>query len=221
MFIPGVSEVKALTDPWTKGSFQLKQKWSQGNFSHLVVLVLWLRHLCPGGQFCRSITKKYCTSYFAQTWWQQLVVGGTVVKNLPASAGDVRDLGLIHGLGRSSGVWSSNPLSGGSDGKKSAFKAGHLGLIPGSGKSPGEGNGNPASILDWEIPWTEEPGLLQSLGSQSWTRLSTHTCKYTAENFSSPDPRNNQVNSLRATFQKHRIPTSPQMNKIIAKSIMS
>ena len=28
-------------------------------------------------------------------------------------------------------------------------------------------------ILAWEIPWTEEPGGLQSMGSQkSWTRLS-------------------------------------------------
>ena len=25
----------------------------------------------------------------------------------------------------------------------------------------------PSSILAWEIPWTEEPGGLQSLGSQS------------------------------------------------------
>ena len=27
-------------------------------------------------------------------------------------------------------------------------------------------------ILAWEIPWKEEPGGLQSVGSQSWTRLS-------------------------------------------------
>ena len=27
-------------------------------------------------------------------------------------------------------------------------------------------------ILAWEIPWTEEPGRLQSMGSQSGTRLS-------------------------------------------------
>ena len=26
-----------------------------------------------------------------------------------------------------------------------------------------------SSILAWEIPWTEEPGRLQSMGSQSWT----------------------------------------------------
>ena len=29
-----------------------------------------------------------------------------------------------------------------------------------------------SSILAWEIPWTEEPGRLQSMGSQkSWTQL--------------------------------------------------
>ena len=26
-----------------------------------------------------------------------------------------------------------------------------------------------SSILAWEIPWTEKPGRLQSMGSQSWT----------------------------------------------------
>ena len=31
-----------------------------------------------------------------------------------------------------------------------------------------------SSILAWEIPWTEEPGMLQSVGSQkSWTFLAT------------------------------------------------
>ena len=35
----------------------------------------------------------------------------------------------------------------------------------------------PSSILVWRIPWTEEPGGLQSMGSQLDTneRLSTHT----------------------------------------------
>ena len=32
-----------------------------------------------------------------------------------------------------------------------------------------------SSFLAWEIPWTEEPGGLQALGSQSRTQLSTHT----------------------------------------------
>ena len=29
-----------------------------------------------------------------------------------------------------------------------------------------------SSILAWKIPWTEEPGRLQTTGSQSWTQLS-------------------------------------------------
>ena len=62
--------------------------------------------------------------------------GGSVVKNLPANAGD---MGLILGLGR----------------------------------SRGEGNGYPLQcILAWDVPWTEEPGGLQFMGSQkSLTRL--------------------------------------------------
>ena len=36
--------------------------------------------------------------------------GGTVVKNLPASAGDTGDAGLTPGSGRSLGVGNGNPL---------------------------------------------------------------------------------------------------------------
>ena len=43
-------------------------------------------------------------------------------------------------------------------------KAGDMGLILGLGRFPGEGNGYLSSILAWEIPWTEEPGRLQSMG---------------------------------------------------------
>ena len=32
-----------------------------------------------------------------------------------------------------------------------------------------------SSILAWRIPRTEEPGRLQSMGSQSWTQLSDFT----------------------------------------------
>ena len=56
--------------------------------------------------------------------------------------------------------------AGGSDGKASACNVGDLSLIPGLGRSPGEGNGNSPSILAWRIPWTEELGRLQSMGSQ-------------------------------------------------------
>ena len=37
-------------------------------------------------------------------------LGGAVVKNPPANAGDARDVGLIPGSGKSSGVGNGNPL---------------------------------------------------------------------------------------------------------------
>ena len=58
--------------------------------------------------------------------------GGAKVKNPPANAGDIRDVGLIPGLGR----------------------------------SLEKGMATHSSILVWRIPWTEEPGGLQSMGSQ-------------------------------------------------------
>jgi len=62
-------------------------------------------------------------------WASQVVL---VVKNLPAYAGDIRDVGSI----------------------------------PGPGRSPGERHDNLSSILVWRIPQREEPGGLQSMGSQ-------------------------------------------------------
>ena len=38
--------------------------------------------------------------------------------------------------------------------------------VPGLGRSPGEGNSNPLQYSCLENPWTEEPGGLQSMGSQ-------------------------------------------------------
>ena len=41
---------------------------------------------------------------------------------------------------------------------------GDMGSIPGSGRFPGEGNDNPLQHSCWQIPRTEEPGGLQSMG---------------------------------------------------------
>ena len=41
-----------------------------------------------------------------------------------------------------------------------------MGSIPGLGRSSGGGNGTHSSVLAWRIPWTEEPGGLQSMGLQ-------------------------------------------------------
>ena len=68
------------------------------------------------------------------------------VKNLPANAGDVRNMGLIPRLGR----------------------------------SPGGRHGNPLQYPCLKIPWTDEPGSLQSIGSKEsdeWSDLAcTHIC---------------------------------------------
>ena len=55
-----------------------------------------------------------------------------VVRNLPANAGDIRDVVSV----------------------------------PRSGRCPRGGHGNPLSILAWRVPWTEEPGELQTIELQ-------------------------------------------------------
>ena len=51
-----------------------------------------------------------------------------------------------------------------SDGKVSAYNAGHPGLIPGLGRFPGEKEmANHSSILAWKIQWTEECGWLHTV----------------------------------------------------------
>ena len=45
---------------------------------------------------------------------------------------------------------------GGYEGRDSLYRAGHL----------EKGMAAHSSILAWRIPWTEEPGRLQSMGSQ-------------------------------------------------------
>ena len=47
-----------------------------------------------------------------------------------------------------------------------AGATGDTGSIPGSGRSPGEGNGNSLQYSCLENPTAEEPGGLQSMGSQ-------------------------------------------------------
>ena len=57
-------------------------------------------------------------------------------------------------------------LSGGSHGKESACNAGDLGSIPGQEDPLEKEMVTHSSIHAWKIPWTEEPGGLQSMGSQ-------------------------------------------------------
>ena len=61
----------------------------------------------------------------------------------------------------------SRGFPGASDGKKkSACNAGDLGSSLGWEDPLEKGMSIHSSILAWRIPWTEEPGGLQSMGSQ-------------------------------------------------------
>ena len=55
---------------------------------------------------------------------------------------------------------------GGSAVKNLPADAGHVGWIPGLERSPEKEMATYSSILAWRIPWTEEPGGLQSIGLQ-------------------------------------------------------
>ena len=69
-------------------------------------------------------------------------------------------------------IWVRLGFPGGSDGIDSAFNAGDMSSIPGWGRREGKGiekgMATHSSILAWRIPWTEEPGGLQSMG---WQRV--------------------------------------------------
>ena len=75
-------------------------------------------------------------------------------------------------------------FQGGAGGKESTHNAGDVrdtGSIPASEDPLEEGMATDSNILARRIPWTEEPGRLQSMGLQSvltqLMRLSTHTQK--------------------------------------------
>ena len=53
-----------------------------------------------------------------------------------------------------------------SDGKESACNTGYPGLILGEDDPLEKGMAIRSSILAWRIPWTEEPGGPQSIGSK-------------------------------------------------------
>ena len=68
----------------------------------------------------------------------------------------------------------------------SAEDTGDKGSFPGWGRSPGGGNDNHCSILVWKIPWTEEPGGLQSMELQRFGQdlVTEHSYMGTSVHFS-------------------------------------
>ena len=67
---------------------------------------------------------------------------------------------------------------GGSVVKNPPAEVGDVGLIPGLEDALEKEMATHSSILAWKNSWTEEPGWLQSMGSQkSWTQLSDLTTR--------------------------------------------
>ena len=89
-----------------------------------------------------------------------------MVKNSPANAGDLRDTGLIPGLGRSLGgrhddLFQYSCLENPMDRK--AWWATVHGVV--KSWTLEKAMAPHSSTLAWKIPWTEGPGGLQSMGS--------------------------------------------------------
>ena len=76
-----------------------------------------------------------------------------------------KDLAAAAARGRGY-MYTYSWVPGGLDGKESVCNAGNPGLIPGSGRPVGEGNGNPLQYYCLEKSMVEQPGGLQSVGSQ-------------------------------------------------------
>ena len=95
------------------------------------------------------------------TWLIHLFVGITLTfPNNPRSSSSASSL-VYHLL-----YLKCMGFSGCSVGKETAWNVEDLGSILGLGRCPGERNGNPLEYSCLENPWTEEPGRLQSMGSQ-------------------------------------------------------
>ena len=94
--------------------------------------------------------------------------GSSAGKESACNAGDV---GSIPGLGRSPGEGIGYPLQN----SWASLVAQMVKNLPPvwetwfrslGWEDPGEGTTTHSSILAWRIPWTEEPGRLQSMGLQ-------------------------------------------------------
>ena len=75
------------------------------------------------------------------------------------------------GQQRNSAIYTHGPTAGWLNSQESACNAGDPDSIPGREDPLEKGMATHSSILAWRIPWTEEPGGLQSMGSQRVGRL--------------------------------------------------
>ena len=130
--------------PWEPGNSVLaKQAFLWKNIWALLTFK-WYKAV----HFVSQATNKLdSTSWFKKKMWLFFMEG----MNLRHIC--IRDL-YIRGM--PSGAVVKNPPSNTGDTRDAI-------VIPESGRSPGGGNGNPFQHSCWKMPWTEEPGRLQSM----------------------------------------------------------
>ena len=96
--------------------FVVTEDWGRKSKEEGINQNMWLIHLAAQQkliQHCKAIySNKKRISFFFQTEWYSTVGFplGSVVKNLPANAGDMGDMGSIPGLGRTPEEGNGNPL---------------------------------------------------------------------------------------------------------------
>ena len=110
-------------------------------------------------QTSKSFTPKYLCIYFRRRKKDILFYNyGIIIKLRKVNINIYYDYLLL--------IYSS-AFPGGSDGKESTCHVGDLGSIPGLVRSPGRRVWQPTPVfLSGESPWIQEPGMLQSPGSQ-------------------------------------------------------
>ena len=111
-----------------------------------------------------------------ETWvrylgWEDPLEKGKVTHSQYSGLENSTDC-IVHGVARLSDFhfyWTLGGFPGGASGKEPACqcrRCKRMGSILGQEDPLEEGMATHSSILAWEIPWTEEPGGLQSIGSQ-------------------------------------------------------
>ena len=118
-----------------------------------LLYTFWIKHLCSNLSFCKSQDPEIATEL-----WKTITNNFWLYVNYFCIHSVFKPICTL--------LVTLDGFPGGLDGKVSACNAGDLGSIPGLGRSPGEGMAIHSNTLAWEIPWTEESGRPQSVGSK-------------------------------------------------------
>ena len=131
---------------WTLGSTHMPVTPGPQHTCHLSTVIFITTSLrnCEDAKEVISISSLCCDFSVVSLQCQPLCLNSEIIIQLPTQLGDT--------------VVKNLPAK--------AEGARDVGLIPGSGRSLEKEMATHSSTLAWKIPWTEEPGRLQSMGLQ-------------------------------------------------------